>query len=289
LVLDVGRSETSDLDVSEEENAKRAEQMRRPSGHQAKGEVVYEHFPFSESDDEEEGTSSMPPRQTGGSNFNGSKAGPISLPPSKFSNSSSVVSQHPLGLTKKEGDPPPLPPPRTGPGGGHNRSSSLDYNIGNSRLGTAPGTTTYQRQILHNQVFNSSNQQQQSIRSVGGPPIPPRYPSHDSPDSHTPTASSATSTPPARSPSPRASTTGAHHMGVFAFQNKTVGQQLEGQRVMSELSRDTKLLQISIQQFKERNSVVARTINELHQEVSDTLEERIALEYQLEQLKSFGE
>ena len=43
----MGRSETSDLDVSEEENAKRAEQMRRPSGHQAKGEVVYEHFPVS--------------------------------------------------------------------------------------------------------------------------------------------------------------------------------------------------------------------------------------------------
>ena len=45
----------------------------------------------------------------------------------------------------------------------------------------------------------------------------------------------------------------------------------------------------SIHSLKETNSVVARTINELHQEVSDALEERIALEYQLEQLKSFGE
>lgn len=52
---------------------------------------------------------------------------------------------------------------------------------------------------------------------------------------------------------------------------------------------DARSLQIRIQEYKERNSVVARTINELHQEVSDTLEERIALEFQLEQLKSFGE
>ena len=271
------------MDVSEEENAKRAEQMRRPSGHQAKGEVVYEQFPVSESDDDEDGANSMPVRQPAAPNLNGPKAGPISLPPSKSIISSTAVSHHPLGLAKKEGDPPPLPPPRTT--SGHNRSSSLDYNIGNSRLSMTQGNNSYQRQMLNTQAYNSSKQQHQSIRSVGGPPIPPRYPSQNSPDSCTPTQSSPTSTPP-RSPSPRASTTGAHHMGAFAFQNK---QKSGGQCAMSELSRDTKLLQISIQQFKERNSVVARTINELHQEVSDTLEERIALEYQLEQLKSFGE
>ena len=283
MTLGVGRSETSELDGSEEENAKRAEQMRRPSGHQAKGEVVYEQFPVSESDDDEDSANSMPIRQPAASNLNGQKAGPISLPPSKTNISSATVSQHPLGLAKKEGDPPPLPalPPRAGHGGGHNRSSSLDYNIGNSR-------NSYQRQMLNTQAYNSSKQQHQSIRSVGGPPIPPRYPNQNSPDLSTPVQSSPTSTPP-RSPSPRASTTGAHHMGVFAFQNKTVGQTSGCQGAMSELSRDTKLLQISIQQTKERNSVVARTINELHQEVSDTLEERIALEYQLEQLKSFGE
>ena len=39
--------------MSEEENAKRAEQMRRPSGHPVKGEVVYEQFPVSDSDDDE--------------------------------------------------------------------------------------------------------------------------------------------------------------------------------------------------------------------------------------------
>ena len=53
--------------------------------------------------------------------------------------------------------------------------------------------------------------------------------------------------------------------------------------------RDCKSIQMNIGQYKEKNSVVARTINELHQEVSDALEERIALEFQLEQLKSFGE
>jgi hypothetical protein len=31
-----------------------------------------------------------------------------------------------------------------------------------------------------------------------------------------------------------------------------------------------------------------RTVTELSQEVSDTMEERVVLEYQLEQLKSFG-
>ena len=92
LILGVGRSETSDLDVSEEENAKRAEQMRRPSGHQAKGEVVYEQFPVSDSDDDEDSANSMPIRQQAGSNLNGSKAGPISLPPSKPNVSSATVS-----------------------------------------------------------------------------------------------------------------------------------------------------------------------------------------------------
>merc|ERR1712226_1827232 len=53
--------------------------------------------------------------------------------------------------------------------------------------------------------------------------------------------------------------------------------------------RDVRALQCKIQEFREKNSVVARTNNELHQEVSDVLEERIALEYQLEQLKSFGD
>lgn len=41
--------------------------------------------------------------------------------------------------------------------------------------------------------------------------------------------------------------------------------------------------------MRERNSVIARTINELHQEVSDALEERIQLEFHLEQIKSFGD
>ena len=286
----MGRSETSDLEISEEENAKRAEQMRRPSGYQPKGEVVYEQFPVSESDDEE-GAASLPPRQeSGASNLNNSsKAGPVSLPPSKSKNLPSVIPHHPLGLSKKEGDPPPLPPPRTGPVNGHNRSSSLDYNIGNSRLTAAQGSSNHQRQSSNANPYNSIHQHQKSLRPIGVPPVPPRHPSQESPEAHTPTASSTTSSPPARSPSPRASTTGVHHRGVFALHKRTAAQPNEGQGAMSELSRDTKSLQISIQQYKERNSVVARTINELHQEVSDTLEERISLEYQLEQLKSFGE
>jgi len=58
---------------------------------------------------------------------------------------------------------------------------------------------------------------------------------------------------------------------------------------MGSAGRDVRALQCKIQEYREKNSVVARTNNELHQEVSDVLEERIALEYQLEQLKSFGD
>ena len=54
------------------------------------------------------------------------------------------------------------------------------------------------------------------------------------------------------------------------------------------MSRDCRALQCKIQEIRENNSVVARTINELHQEVSDALEERIALEYQLEQGELFS-
>ena len=96
--------------------------MRRPSGHQPKGEVLYQML---YQDDEDEATS-LPLQQGGaGSNFHGCKAGPISLPP------------------KKEGDPPP-PPPRIASASGHNRSSSLDYNIGSSRLSKAQASN-YQR------------------------------------------------------------------------------------------------------------------------------------------------
>jgi hypothetical protein len=55
------------------------------------------------------------------------------------------------------------------------------------------------------------------------------------------------------------------------------------------LGRDGRALQCRILEYREKNSVIARTNNELHQEVSDALEERIALEFQLEQLKSFGD
>ncbi|CAB4058588.1 REPS [Lepeophtheirus salmonis] len=66
-------------------------------------------------------------------------------------------------------------------------------------------------------------------------------------------------------------------------------QRQAGEDLLSNSSVNTKSYQQSIHSLKETNSILARTINELHQEVSDTLEERIALEYQLEQLKSFGE
>jgi len=54
------------------------------------------------------------------------------------------------------------------------------------------------------------------------------------------------------------------------------------------LNRDTKEISASIHKFKESIALLTRTVTELGQEVSDTLEERVVLEYQLEQLKSIG-
>ena len=68
-----------------------------------------------------------------------------------------------------------------------------------------------------------------------------------------------------------------------------VDQRMSSIASLSGMTRDCRALQCKIKEYREKNSVVARTINELHQEVSDALEERIALEYQLEQLNSFGD
>ena len=50
-------------------------------------------------------------------------------------------------------------------------------------------------------------------------------------------------------------------------------------------SRD---LHASIHSLRESVALLARTVGELGQEVSDTTEERVVLEYQLEQLRSIG-
>jgi len=54
------------------------------------------------------------------------------------------------------------------------------------------------------------------------------------------------------------------------------------------LNRDTKEISASIHKFKESIALLTRTVTELGQEVSDTLEERVVLEYQLDQLKTIG-
>lgn len=69
----------------------------------------------------------------------------------------------------------------------------------------------------------------------------------------------------------------------------STGGVIKGSTCTGIVGRDCRSMQVNITQYRDKNSVIARTINELHQEVSDALEERIALEFQLEQLKSFGE
>lgn len=54
------------------------------------------------------------------------------------------------------------------------------------------------------------------------------------------------------------------------------------------LGRDTREISAEIHKYKESIALLSRTIAELGQEVSDTVEERVVLEYQLDQLKAIG-
>lgn len=53
-------------------------------------------------------------------------------------------------------------------------------------------------------------------------------------------------------------------------------------------TRDRKEVSVSVHQYKETIAILSRTLAELGQEVADAVEERVVLEYQLDQLKSFG-
>jgi len=53
-------------------------------------------------------------------------------------------------------------------------------------------------------------------------------------------------------------------------------------------ARDNKEISANIHKYKESVALLTRTVTELNQEVADIMEERVVLEYQLEQLKSFG-
>ena len=52
-----------------------------------------------------------------------------------------------------------------------------------------------------------------------------------------------------------------------------------------QVSRDKKDLQMAIRTHKERNSMLERLSSELNQELQEVMEQRIALEIQLEHLK----
>lgn len=57
---------------------------------------------------------------------------------------------------------------------------------------------------------------------------------------------------------------------------------------LRQLSRDKKDLQMAIRTHKERNSTLERLNSELNQELQEVMEQRIALEIQLEHLKPFS-
>jgi len=57
---------------------------------------------------------------------------------------------------------------------------------------------------------------------------------------------------------------------------------------LSRDTRDSREVSASLHQYKETIGILTRTLAELGQEVADAVEERVVLEYQLDQLKSFG-
>jgi len=60
------------------------------------------------------------------------------------------------------------------------------------------------------------------------------------------------------------------------------------EEVREVLGRDTREISAEIHKYKESISLLTRHMGELGQEVNDTLEERVVLEYQLDQLKAIG-
>lgn len=55
--------------------------------------------------------------------------------------------------------------------------------------------------------------------------------------------------------------------------------------IFRQVSRDKKDLQMAIRTHKERNSMLERLSSELNQELQEVMEQRIALEIQLEHLR----
>ena len=145
------------------------------------------------------------------------------------------------------------------------------------------------RGTTSNKSKNSSNSSHQSKHSFSEalerlqPAPPPSHPPPVRPANVTPSSHHARSS--------SLDLNNQHHKGQAPAvpPRNDLKQGISIASTSSSSNQESKNLQVNIHRTRERNSMIARTINELHQEVSDALEERIALEFRLEQLKSFGD
>jgi len=124
-------------------------------------------------------------------------------------------------------------------------------------------------------------------KKEGLPPAPPARPKTHARSSSLDLqayrrAGGAPSLPPLPSVPPRSS--------PFHRPPEAIGGSREESReeVREVLGRDTREISAEIHKYKESISLLTRHMGELGQEVNDTLEERVVLEYQLDQLKAIG-
>ncbi|CAL4095964.1 unnamed protein product, partial [Meganyctiphanes norvegica] len=194
--------------------------------------------------------------------------GPTSLP---------MIPSGPLQGIKKE--PPPPPPPRPAPRT-HTRSSSLDLNKF-SRSGFLGAPPAVPPRASPGAISPKKLVYQKSDGDMGG--------------------SSDTSTK-----IPTAAQQGMDHAHNSAFQvyrkpptdNSSAFQFVGDSRKEEEerarqlasgaRPKDKREIQASIKTTKEKNTILTRLNAELNQELTEVMEERIALEMQLEQMKPFS-
>ncbi|XP_050697135.1 ralBP1-associated Eps domain-containing protein 2-like isoform X2 [Eriocheir sinensis] len=201
--------------------------------------------------------------------------GPISLP---------SLPSGPLPAGAKKEAPPP-PPPR--PGRTHARSSSLDLNkfSRNSFLGAppavppraSPGATSPKKLI-----YQKSDGDMAGVEAGGG-------------------GGDALFPLDTRLPVERARTSAfevyrkPHQEFASAFERvsgQRVGEEEGGERTRhlstGARPKDKREIQASIRTTTEKNTILTRLNSELNQELAEVMEERIALEMQLEQMKPFS-
>ncbi|XP_076032732.1 RALBP1 associated Eps domain containing isoform X2 [Oratosquilla oratoria] len=243
-----------------------------------------------------------PPQSLGTPPDDQSLYGPTSLP---------MMPSLPASSLPGKKDPPPPPPPR--PSKTHTRSSSLDLNKFSKSgfLGAppavppraSPGASSPKKLVYQKSDGDMSSVTTESL--VTGPEDlltvgRSMHPSASAAHLDTTTASSTSSS---SSSANRPPTMEHARNSAFEVYRKPHGEQSSAfERVTGRVEeddrnkqsttgarpKDKRELQASIRTTKEKNKILTRLNSELNQELAEVMEERIALELQLEQMKLFS-